>query len=128
MNDETNEQLRLLCRQYFQLVDLESLRWPDTQVLKRPEVQAWLYGHLFDRDAVPSPPSERYQLRVLKQLISRIESAIEDPQEDVCNPFLDDFQLLFTLLSSRFSRFSSREFHTVLVHIPSTDNDISFYV
>lgn len=28
-------------------------------------------------------PPERYQLRVLKPLLSKIEQAIEDPEEDV---------------------------------------------
>lgn len=80
-------QLRILQRQYLQLVDPSRLRWPDVQVLKTPEVQSWIFLHMFDESSVKSPPPERYQLRVLKLLISKLERAIVDPEEDVRFPF-----------------------------------------
>ncbi|KAF1961934.1 hypothetical protein CC80DRAFT_436379 [Byssothecium circinans] len=86
--------LLLLRRQYFQLVDVPQLRWPEDSILKKPHVQLWLYRHLFDVDNVPTLPPERYRLRVLKLLTSKLERAIDDPEEDELS---DD---LMTALSS----------------------------
>ncbi|EKG12161.1 Nicotinamide N-methyltransferase putative [Macrophomina phaseolina MS6] len=58
------------------------MRWPEAEFLKRAEVQAWLFEEMFDRDSIQYPPPERYQVRVLKQLVSVIENAIDDPEED----------------------------------------------
>ncbi|KAF2084090.1 hypothetical protein K490DRAFT_49959 [Saccharata proteae CBS 121410] len=77
------EALAVLRHQYFQLLDLALLRWPDPSVLKQADAQSWLFETMFDRDAVRYCPPERYQVRVLKQLIARIESAIDNPEEDV---------------------------------------------
>jgi hypothetical protein len=79
-------QLRILQRQYFQLVEPQQLRWLDDAILKLPEVQSWLFQHLFDTANITSPPPDRYQLRVLKLLISKLERAITDPEEDVRSP------------------------------------------
>lgn len=38
---------------------------------------------MFDHERNTRLPSERYQLRVLKPLLAKIEQAIEDPEEDV---------------------------------------------
>lgn len=76
-------QLLLFRRQYFQLFEPDFLAWPPKQLLRDPAVQAWLYTHLFDGEKNPRMPPERYQLRVLKPLASKIEKAIEDPEEDV---------------------------------------------
>ncbi|KAH9866662.1 hypothetical protein J1614_008355 [Plenodomus biglobosus] len=75
-------QLRILRRQYFQLVEPQQLRWPDLDTLKRPKVQSWLFTNLFDTERIRSPPPDRYQLRILKILISKLEGAITDPEED----------------------------------------------
>ncbi|KAJ4354862.1 hypothetical protein N0V95_003472 [Ascochyta clinopodiicola] len=91
-------QLRTLQRQYFQLVDPSQLRWPDAQILKRPDVQSWLFLHMFDESRVRSPPPERYQLRVLKLLISRLERSIVDPEEDEISD--DLMSAMSTLLTS----------------------------
>lgn len=88
-------QLRILQRQYLQLVDPLQLRWPDAQVLKETEVQAWMFSHMFDEASVKSPPPERYQLRVLKLLISKLERSIVDPEEDVWFPIF--FKMLFDI-------------------------------
>lgn len=80
-------QLRILQRQYFQLVEPSQLRWPSRGVLKAPEVQSWLFTNMFDTDRITSLPlEERYQLRVLKLLISKLEKSIDDPDEDVRSP------------------------------------------
>lgn len=84
-------QLRILQRQYLQLVDPSQLRWPDARVLKSSEVQSWIFLHMFDESSVKSPPPERYQLRVLKLLISKLERSIVDPEEDVRFPVSSSF-------------------------------------
>jgi hypothetical protein len=45
-----------------------------------------MYTNMFDAEHVKSLPPEQYQLRVLKLLVSRLEGAIEDPEEDVRHP------------------------------------------
>ena len=84
-------QLRILQRQYLQLVDPSQLRWPDAQVLKSSGVQSWIFLHMFDESSVKSPPPERYRLRVLKLLISKLERTIVDPEEDVRFPVSSSF-------------------------------------
>lgn len=84
-------QLRILQRQYLQLVDPSQLRWPDAQVLKSSGVQSWIFLHIFDESSVKSPPPERYRLRVLKLLISKLERSIVDPEEDVRFPVSSSF-------------------------------------
>ncbi|KZM26878.1 hypothetical protein ST47_g1966 [Ascochyta rabiei] len=91
--------LRTLQRQYLQLVDPSQLRWPDAQILKRADVQSWLFVHMFDESRIKSPPPERYQLRVLKLLISKLERSIVDPEED--QEISDDLMsAMSTLLTS----------------------------
>jgi hypothetical protein len=88
MNDRHDiSQLRILQRQYFQLVEPQQLRWPNDAILKAPEVQSWLFMNLFDTANITSPPPDRYQLRVLKLLISKLEQSITNPEEDVRSPF-----------------------------------------
>ena len=92
-------QLRILQRQYLQLVDPSQLRWPDAQVLKSPEVQHWMFLHMFDESSVKSPPPERYQLRVIKLLIAKLERSVVDPEEDVRFPISSiSFQYVCDLL------------------------------
>lgn len=76
-------QLLLFRRQYFQLHEPDFLAWPPKQLLRDSSIQAWLYAKLFDKEKNSYLPAERYQFRVLKPLVSRIEQAIEDPEEDV---------------------------------------------
>ncbi|KAI1426386.1 putative methyltransferase-domain-containing protein [Xylaria sp. FL1777] len=75
-------QLRLLRRQYLQLFEPDFLAWPHPQLLRRSDAQAWLFKHLFDESRNPRLPPERYQLRVLRPLVARIEKSIQDPEED----------------------------------------------
>ena len=100
MVDPANiSQLRILQRQYFQLVEPNQLSWPDDATLKAPEVQSWLFSNLFDMVNITSPPPDRYQLRILKQLIAKLERSISDPEEDVWSP-ISSFWLLFSLCST----------------------------
>jgi hypothetical protein len=71
--------------QYFQLVGLRDLyhSLPASQVLKDPYMQTLLYQRLFDETAIFPKPPVTYRLRVLKEILSRIESAFSDPERDV---------------------------------------------
>ncbi|KAI0512886.1 putative methyltransferase-domain-containing protein [Xylaria bambusicola] len=79
---DVDPQLRLLKRQYFQLFEPDFLAWPHPQLLRRSDAQAWLFKHLFDETRNAHLPPERYQLRVLRPLVARIEKSIQDPEED----------------------------------------------
>ena len=87
LNRNIQSQLTTLRRQYFQLIDPAQLRWPDDAILKTPASQAWMFHNLFNLDVISYSPPEWYQLRVLKLLVSRIERAVVDPEEDVRCPF-----------------------------------------
>lgn len=76
-------QLRLFQRQYLQLFEPDFLVWPPKPLLRDPSGQAWLYSQLFDPQTNEKLPPERYQLRVLKPLVAKIEEAIENPEQDV---------------------------------------------
>lgn len=76
-------QISLFRRQYLQLFEPDFLAWPPKQLLRDADIQSWLYANLFDSEKHTMLPPERYQLRVLKPLLSKIEQAIEDPEEDV---------------------------------------------
>lgn len=91
-------QLLLFRRQYFQLFEPDFLAWPPKQLLRDAAAQAWLYQNLFDADRDSRLPSERYQLRVLKPLLAKIEHAIVDPEEDVGTSFQPTLSRLGILL------------------------------
>ena len=90
-------QLLLFRRQYLQLFEPDFLAWPPKKLLRDPDVQAWLYQNLFNANQNPRLPPERYQFRVLKPLLAKIEQAIEDPEEDVGVTY--SLCLLFIFLS-----------------------------
>lgn len=71
--------------QYLQLVELDDLSWPSSTTLRKPSAQEWLFQRMFDRmrPELQYLPNDRYQIRVLKRLLSSIEAVIEDPDEDV---------------------------------------------
>ncbi|KAJ5128386.1 hypothetical protein N7526_006552 [Penicillium atrosanguineum] len=73
--------IRTLAVQYFQLVNPSNLALPPGNVLVQPNVQQALYEHMFDETLTPLPPAP-YRTSVLKQIITRIEGAITDPEED----------------------------------------------
>ncbi|KAK8102185.1 Protein-lysine N-methyltransferase EFM3 [Apiospora sp. TS-2023a] len=67
------------CSQYLQLE--RDLDFPSGQVLREAHVQDALHRRLFADDALAHPPPAKYQLRVLKELVSRIEASIDDWDE-----------------------------------------------
>jgi hypothetical protein len=78
---ELSPQLIRFGRQYLQLE--RSPRYPDGSVLRCEQAQAYLYETLFKPGAVPYPPPIRYRLRVLKELLSRIEQSIDNWEDFV---------------------------------------------
>ena len=76
-------QLLLFRRQYLQVVEPDFLAWPPKQLLRDAGVQSWLYKKLFNSDQNARLPPERYQFRVLKPLVAKIEQSIDDPEQDV---------------------------------------------
>lgn len=76
----SEDELELFKRQVLQLVDPRELQWPSGDSLRSLDVQSRIYQRLFQSE---HPPPERYQLRVLKKLLSLIEKSIVDPDEDV---------------------------------------------
>ncbi|KAK8099668.1 uncharacterized protein PG998_012909 [Apiospora kogelbergensis] len=67
------------CSQYLQLE--RDLDYPTGQLLREAHVQDALHHRLFAGDALAHPPPARYQVRVLKELVSRIEASIDDWEE-----------------------------------------------
>lgn len=89
------QQLDRFCRQYLQ-VQLH-LDYPSEEYLRQYDFQQVIYSRLFADNAVRHLPPARHQLRVLKELVKRIENAIQDWEEEVgkfslwhfiqCGPF-----------------------------------------
>ena len=69
-------QAQRFCRQYLQVEP--DLDFPDADCLCLDHVQEFICRRAFIGDAADFGPPERYRLRVLKELVSRIESSIED--------------------------------------------------
>ncbi|KAI1653841.1 putative methyltransferase-domain-containing protein [Daldinia decipiens] len=64
------------CSQYVQLE--KDLDYPPPALLQDADIQDTIYRRIFADDALAYAPPRRYQLRVLKELTSRIEASIED--------------------------------------------------
>ncbi|KAF2144053.1 uncharacterized protein K452DRAFT_152083 [Aplosporella prunicola CBS 121167] len=92
---EEREFLEIFRRQYFQLLEPSQLQWPNADFLKQPHVQTWLFQEMFDRDSIQYSPPVRYHVRVLKQLVAKIEDAIDNPEEDEIS---DDLMSSLSLL------------------------------
>lgn len=82
MEASSQSQVDRFCYQYLQLE--QTLTYPEPQHLRRSDVQDAIYDRLFADNALAAgPPPLRYQVRVLKELVSRIEASIEDWDEHV---------------------------------------------
>ncbi len=83
-------------RQYFQLEAQQDLSFPDASYLHRADFQQALYENLFRDGCMQYAPPQRYQMRVLKELLRRIEESITNWDEDVgiqhCNSL--DYSIL----------------------------------
>lgn len=83
-----NAVLEKFKRQYLQIVAFKGLSWPAREDVRSIYAQTWLYNNLLDKSTQRFLPPERYQIRVLKQLMKTIEDAMIDPDEDVGSPSL----------------------------------------
>ncbi|ELR04193.1 hypothetical protein VC83_03100 [Pseudogymnoascus destructans] len=89
------EELGLFKRQYLQLQ--LSLKYPAKECLKHEEFQQLLYSEIFSEDAMKWYPPQRYQLRVLKELVKRIEASITDwEEESISDDLMNSFASLLT--------------------------------
>lgn len=83
------------CYQYLQLEP--RLDYPDDQLLKRHDVQEDIYHRIFASDSEIAPRKPKFQLRVLKGLINRIQASIRDDEADdyeVSDQLMDRLGLL----------------------------------
>ncbi|KAH7165388.1 putative methyltransferase-domain-containing protein [Dactylonectria macrodidyma] len=72
-------QVNRFCSQYLQLEP--DLDFPEASLLKTQQVQDALYTRLFADGAIQFGPPQRYQLRVLKELMKKVEASIDDWNE-----------------------------------------------
>ncbi|KAG5796483.1 hypothetical protein H9Q69_004448 [Fusarium xylarioides] len=79
MSALSSKQVDRFCHQYLQLQS--DLDYPEASLLKTSQVQDEFYERLFADGAVGYGPPPRFQLRVLKELMSRIEASIDDWEE-----------------------------------------------
>lgn len=86
MSPDEASGLRLLAAQYFQAVEVQSLRFPPGNVLLKLPVQQWINRNMFCEDTVWPLPPLNYRTRVLKMILSTIEESFTDPEEDVRSP------------------------------------------
>lgn len=82
------ESLELFRRQYLQLLPPSRITWPPDDIIRDATIQAMLYNQLFKPASQKYSPPVRYQISVLKALISKLEACILDPDEDVGLVFL----------------------------------------
>ncbi|KAK5992123.1 Protein-lysine N-methyltransferase EFM3 [Cladobotryum mycophilum] len=80
MERSWKRQVARFCHQYLQLE--QTLDYPESQYLKLSDVQNAISVKLFAAESLPNGgPPVRYQARVLKELVSRIEASIDDWDE-----------------------------------------------
>lgn len=76
-----SESVDRFCYQYLQLEP--TLEYPTAEVIRETSAQETIYKKLFSDEAPRYSPPARYRLRVLKELVARIESSIEDWDQHV---------------------------------------------
>lgn len=89
LSQTESRQLGLFRRQYLQLMSTELLTMPPSASLRNSGFQAQLFEEMYRSDSLPYAIPHRYKLRVLKELMKRIEDAMIDPEEDVCFPCIN---------------------------------------
>ncbi|KAK4224680.1 S-adenosylmethionine-dependent methyltransferase-like protein [Podospora fimiseda] len=76
------ERYPAVARFCWQCLQLDSAPdFPDGEILREEAVQEAIFERVFSENAVAVPLPERYRLRILKELTSRIESSIVDWEE-----------------------------------------------
>ncbi|KJX97346.1 putative nicotinamide n-methyltransferase protein [Zymoseptoria brevis] len=121
-----DSQLILFRRQYLQIFEPDFLAWPPKQLLRDAHIQAWLYTHLFDSEKNSMLPPQRYQLRVLKPLLAKIEQAVEDPQEDeISDDLMSHLSILISAnLPSETTAAQQKSYVTFVCLPPGSDQDM----
>ncbi|KAL7904881.1 putative methyltransferase domain-containing protein [Trichoderma velutinum] len=96
MDASVQKQVDRFCYQYLQLE--QKLDYPEPHNIRLPEVQDTIYQRLFADESLPGgPPPLRYQVRVLKELVSRIEASIDDWDEHgVSDGLMSSLSVLFS--------------------------------
>ncbi|RAL04344.1 protein-lysine N-methyltransferase [Aspergillus ibericus CBS 121593] len=74
--------LPLLTAQYYQQLEPPLLTLPDDRTLLDPTTQETIYRTLFAEPSSRPLPPPAYRTRVLKRLITRLESLLSNPEED----------------------------------------------
>jgi protein-lysine N-methyltransferase EEF2KMT len=88
LRQQERESYSLFRRQYLQLLNPVSLTFPASDCLQNESFQSLIYEGIFKPGVLVYPPQARYQLRVLKELVLRVEKSIVNPEEDVRRVFL----------------------------------------
>ena len=76
-------QLEIFRRKCLQMLDPDEINYPMEWFMKLPATQKWIYDHLFNEENVAIMPYAPYAYRILKKLMSILEAAMKDPEEDV---------------------------------------------
>lgn len=84
MSQPWPDQVDRFCRQYLQLES--KLDFPQGPFLRLQEIQDAIFTNLFADGAVRYGPPTRYQVKTLKDIVSRIEGSIEDWDQHVSCP------------------------------------------
>ncbi|KAL8990385.1 MAG: hypothetical protein Q9169_008132 [Polycauliona sp. 2 TL-2023] len=64
------------------MLDPDDIKYPMEWFIKLPTTQKWIYDHMFSSDNVKILPYPPYAYRILKRLMSVLEAAMDDPEED----------------------------------------------
>ncbi|KAL8706694.1 MAG: hypothetical protein Q9225_007925, partial [Loekoesia sp. 1 TL-2023] len=82
----------LFRRKYLQMIDPLEIAFPYGELIKPLPVQDWLVRNMFDKRRLENLPTARYTFRIMKKLLSILEDAMEDPEEDeILNDLTDCF-------------------------------------
>lgn len=82
LSQRSRHNLNRFKRQYLQLQ--ADPTYPSSKDLREEAFQQALFEEIFREHATQYQPPDRYQLRVLKELMRRVEASIEDWEEEVC--------------------------------------------
>ena len=81
MEQSWSSKAQRFCRQYLQLEP--NLDYPEGTLLRTADVQEAIFSSIFEDGAIQYGPPARYQVKTLKELVSRIEASIDDWDQHV---------------------------------------------
>ncbi|KAI1925698.1 hypothetical protein LOZ65_002740 [Ophidiomyces ophidiicola] len=100
-SQESEHSLKIFAAQYFQILEPQHLMLPPNGVLIQPKAQCWIYENMFNEVEIWPIPPVRYRCRVLKMVLSLLESSIMDSEED---EITEDLMNVWTDLITRPQR------------------------